>query len=275
MELETQGGDKDRICEEALARSVCYGILARALHPPSEELFRELQSEQTQDALLYAASILGGLLPPEQATPEHATTENLSVNLPARVAAWLRTFPSVSLDRLREIHGRAFGHTARGSVCPYETEYGAEGLFQQPRQLASITGFYRAFGLKPRETERERADHVSCELEFMGFLSRKEAYAIQCGEEGLLQETRRAIVLFLRDHVALFGRAFARLLAEHDPKGYFGNLGDVLFDFLTLECHRLGIQPGPPVLRLRSSEEDSVPMACGSDSDLVQIALPN
>ena len=274
MELETQGGDKDRICEEALARSVCYGILARALHPPSEELVRELRSEQTQDALLYAASVLGDLLPPEPGTPEAATTQDRSVNLPARAADWVRTFAAVSLDRLLEIHGRVFGHTARGAVCPYETEYGAEALFQQPRRLAKITGFYGAFGLKPREAERERADHVSCELEFMEFLSRKEAYAIQCGEGELLQETRRAIVLFLRDHLACFGRAFARLLAEQDPQGYFGKLGDVMFDLLTLECARLGIQPGPPVLRLRSSEEDSVPMACGNDSDLVQISLP-
>ena len=276
-ERETQPDDpddKDRLCEEALARSVCYGILARALHAPTEELVRELQSEQTQDALLYAATVLGRFPPRNPITSEAATTEDRSVHLPADAADWLRIFPSLSLERFLEIHGRAFGHTARGAVCPYETEYGAEALFQQPRRLATITGFYRAFGLKPRETERERADHVSCELEFMEFLARKEAYALQSGEEELLAETRKAIVLFLRDHLARFGRAFARLLTEHDPQGFLGRLGNVLFDLLTLECGRLLIQAGPPVLRLRSSEEDAVPMACGNDPDLVQIALP-
>ena len=40
-----------------------------------------------------------------------------------------------------------FGHTARGEITPYETEYGNEALFQQPQELGDLMGFYRAFGL--------------------------------------------------------------------------------------------------------------------------------
>ena len=40
-----------------------------------------------------------------------------------------------------------FGHTVRGEIPPYETEYGNEALFQQPQELGDLMGFYRAFGL--------------------------------------------------------------------------------------------------------------------------------
>jgi len=163
-ERETQPDDpddKDRLCEEALARSVCYGILARALHAPTEELVRELQSEQTQDALLYAATVLGRFPPRNPITSEAATTEDPSVHLPTAAADWLRIFPSLSLERFLEIHGRAFGHTARGAVCPYETEYGAEALFQQPQEMGDLMGFYRAFGLTVKFGAHERCDHIN------------------------------------------------------------------------------------------------------------------
>jgi len=269
MEHAIQDVELEQTCEEALAWSACYGILALALEPPSEELLRELRFGPTRDALLYATTVLDSL--PGPALLKETDPESLAVPLRERAAAWLQTFSSLSAGELLETHGRLFGHTARGEVCPYETEYGAEGLFQQPRRLALVSGFYRAFGLKPRETERERADHMSCELEFLSFLHRKEAYANRSGDEETLRETRRAIALFLRDHVARFGRAFARRLAEQDAQGYFGKWGELLFDFLTLECRRLRIEPGPATLRLRSAEEDAVPMACGGDSELVQI----
>ena len=169
---------------------------------------------------------------------------------------------------------KLFGHTARGTVCPYETEYGQEGLFEQPRQLATIMGYYQAFGLTTRTEERERADHAGCELEFLDFLCRKEAYAIESGDEAMRSETRKAQRLFLKDHLGRFGRAFARLLREQEPDGFFGGLGDLLFAFLTWEYGRFRIEPGAVVLPLRSAEDDAVPMACGGQQDLIQLGVP-
>ena len=268
---ETNSGNAVQLRDEALGRSVFYGILSLALHSPTAEILCELQSEQARNALFHAASILGSLPPLEESEEENSTAENPSVDLPARAEDWSRTLPSLTLDRLLDLHGRVFGHTARGPVCLYETEYGAEALFQQPRQLARITGFYGAFGLTPREAERERADHASCELEFLDFLSRKEAVALECGDAAMLQETRKAGRIFLKDHLGRFGHAFARRLREQDPEGFLGKLGDLLFAFLTHECARLRIHPGPPSLQLRSAEEIPVPMACGEGSDLVQL----
>lgn len=266
----TQPSSPEQLRDEALCRSVLYGALSLALHHPTQETFDALRSQNARLALPESASWLMNNKPLEDGKREEET----AVDLVARVEDWVQTFQPLTLDLLCSAQGRLFGHTARGSVCPYETEYGQEGLFQQPRQLARIMGFYRAFGLTTRSTERERADHVSCELEFLDFLSRKEAVSLESGDDADWRETRKAIRLFLRDHLGRFGRAFARLLREQEPEGFFGKLGNVLYDFLTFECRRLGIQPSPPLLALRSAEQDKVPMACGEPSDLVQLGTP-
>ncbi|MBI4455293.1 MAG: molecular chaperone TorD family protein [Acidobacteria bacterium] len=263
--------DTPQPCDQALCRSVFYGTLSLALHTPTLQIFNEVRSKRVRRALQQAAQLLSSCDLPEGR--EIAAPDSDPIDLSARVTDWIKSFRSVSLDRLLSAHGRLFGHTARGVVCPYEAEYGHEGLFQQPRQLAKIEGFYQAFGLTTRKTEHERSDHVSCELEFLDFLSRKEAFALAAGDAAMLEETRKAIRLFLKDHVGRFGMAFARLLQKQD-EGFFGKLGELLYGFVTFECRRLGIEAGPPLLQLRPAEEDGVPMACGAQSELVQLQTP-
>ncbi len=235
--------------DDILSRSFIYGALAAALEPPTAETVGALLSEKTKTALPRLASW---------------ATEGGASDFPMAVAGWVQTFETLTLEKLRAAHTRLFGHTARGTVCPYETEFGQEGEFQQPRQLGKTNGFYNAFGLTVRRDERERPDHVSCELEFMAFLSRKEAYALEHDDQEMLSQTRKAFRLFLRDHLGRFGRAFAFQLCKEDPREFFGRLGGVLYEFLTMECRRLDLEAGPPLLPLRPAEEDGVPMVCGN-----------
>jgi TorA maturation chaperone TorD len=88
-----------------------------------------------------------------------------------------RPSPRRSSAHLTALHRRLFGHTVRGEVPAYETEYGDEALFQQPQELSDLGGFMQAFGLKLRPDAHERIDHVSCECEFLAFLGYKEAFA--------------------------------------------------------------------------------------------------
>jgi len=60
-------------------------------------------------------------------------------------------------------------------------------------------------------------------------------------------------------------------MKKHDREGFLGKAGDFTFEFLIVECRRLGLEPGLMQLPLRSTAEDQVPMACGGDSDLVQL----
>lgn len=169
-----------------------------------------------------------------------------------------------SLLTLAESHRRLFGHSARGAVPPYETEYGAEALFQQPQEMGDLMGFYNAFGLALNGRQHERADHVSCECEFLCFLALKEAYALEHGDDSMLEETRKAERLFLRDHLARFLPAFAKKLVREDAGGLYGFLGGVGYGFIVLECARFSVRLGPENLTLRPADDERVPMACGS-----------
>ena len=252
MKTENEKEDREQIQEQIVCRGFIYNLLAAALQSPGEETLNELLQEKTRASLSVLAAGL---------------TEAGNTAAGGAVAAWAAEFNKLTPDGMRTGHARLFGHTARGIVCPYETEYGHEGAFQQPRQLGKIAGFYSAFGLTLRKDERERADHISCELEFMAFLSRKEAYALEHHDGEMLEATQKAVRLFLRDHLGRFGRAFGRLLRKEDAAGFFGKLGDVLYEFITIECLRLHFDPGPALLPLRSAEEAAVPMACGSRED--------
>jgi TorA maturation chaperone TorD len=157
-----------------------------------------------------------------------------------------------------------FGHTARGGISPYETEYGNEALFQQPQELGDLMGFYRAFGLALKREHHERPDHVSCECEFLMFLALKEAYAIEQNDRDMLVETRKAERLFLRDHLGRFFPSFAMRLSREDPLGFYGKLGELGLHFITAEGANLQVALGAANLGLRPVDDNRVPMACGS-----------
>jgi len=246
------GKAADDTIDEALARSVLYHAVTLGLRPPAQG----------------AASVFGP-------TGRTAIREAAAF-LDARASSDERLLPAVEMlcdraasaaDRLAA-HARLFGHS-RGLVCPFETEYGAEGAFGQPQELADIAGTYLAFGLKPREGGDERVDHAACECEFMDFLARKEAFAaasLRTSEPGgreRLATVQGAARGFLRDHLGRFGRAFASRLIKEDADGFHGALGAALFRFLTRECQRFGLPPGPPSLELRPPVPDDTPMACG------------
>jgi TorA maturation chaperone TorD len=105
---------------------------------------------------------------------------------------------------------------------------------------------------------------MSSECEFLLVLGRKEAYAIERDDPAMLEETRRATRLFLRDHLGRWAPAFGRKLAQADRDGFYGALGDLCHAFVTHECARLGVTAGPEFLRLRAPLPADAPMACES-----------
>jgi TorA maturation chaperone TorD len=234
-------GRFDGAVEIALARGALYEALTIALRPPSGELSRRLARPTGALGLRVAASLIDD----------------------GALAARVDRLTTVASDEtsLRRTYERLFGHTARGEASPYETEYGADDLFQQPQAMADVAGFYAAFGLVTRGGERP--DHASGECEFLMVLARREALAHERHDDAEVALVRRATRLFLRDHLARFAPAFAEQLRRADPAGFYGALGALLDAFVTGECARLGVTRGPVGLALRPAEEDRVPMACG------------
>jgi TorA maturation chaperone TorD len=171
---------------------------------------------------------------------------------------------SLGRDAVGAARERLYGHTLRGRVCPYETEYGNEAPFRQGQELADLQGFYIAFGLKPPMERGERADHVTVELEFAEFLARKEAHAAETGDAEMLAVTRQAMGVFLEHHLGRFGPAFAAMLQREDPDGLAGRLGGALAALLALDARRLEVPIGPALLPVAELKDDAVPMGCGS-----------
>jgi TorA maturation chaperone TorD len=230
--------------ESALCRSALYEALATAFRPPTAEAVRRLTAPDVAVGLVAAARAIGG------EAVEHAV---------ARLGE-----TDVRPGILDAAYQRLFGHVARGETPLFETEYGGDELFQQPQTLADVGGFYAAFGLTLAAQGAMRADHVACECEFLMFLARKEAWALEAADGAMLDTTRRAIRLFLRDHLARFAPALASHLERTDPDGFYGALGTCLRAVLAVECARLDVPLGPETLRARPVVDDGVPAACGS-----------
>jgi DMSO reductase family type II enzyme chaperone len=235
----------------ALCRATLYSALALGFRPPSEEAIARLIEPENAAALAQAAAIVD---------PE--TTAGFTSDIEAVSQAG-----RVGVAALASSYRALFGHIARGPIPPYETEYGNEALFQQPQELGDLMGFYHAFGLTVKLAAHERPDHISCECEFLSFLTMKEAYALEHGETEMLQETRKAERLFLKDHLGRFLPAFAKKISREERSGFFSALAEFCLRFVTHESARLKVPLGEINLALRPADDDRVPMACGSGAE--------
>jgi TorA maturation chaperone TorD len=235
----------------AYCRAALYSALAIGFQAPTAGNLARLLTAESRSALIGAANLLYPSGEPE---------------LISLVAA----FPDSNEECLTAIssrHRELFGHTVRGPVPPYETEYGNEALFQLPHELGDLMGFYNAFGLTLKPGQRERADHISCECEFLMFLALKECYALEHDNREMLAETQKAEKLFLRDHLGRFLPTFASKLTHHEDSGFYGLLGELCLRFVAAECARLHVPSGAANLGLRPADDDRVPMACGSGAE--------
>lgn len=232
-----------------------WEALALGFRPPTEETVERVASSGGAGALADAVAVLdadGG----------------------TNLAPFVRRLAATGDRRLSDLENsfpRLFGHTARGVVPPYESEYGEDSLFLPAQEMSDLAAFYRAFGLTLNSEAHERIDHISCECEFLLILGRKEAYAIERNDSAMLNATERAARLFLRDHLGRWAPAFGRKLAREDRDGFYGTLGNLCHAFVTWECARLGVAPGPEFLRLRSPLPADAPMACGPAAEPSQI----
>ncbi len=247
--------------DDALARAVVYRTLSIGFQEPTQGRLRQVGARDGFRVVTAALRRLNRKVGRPQLEP---------------AAHRLEALPVPGAEALAATYWRLFGHTTRGLICACETEYGPDNGFHQPQQLADISGYYLAFGLRPTAASDARADHIACECEFMDFLNRKEALLLdQPDASAGTSETFEATVMaersFLRDHLGRFGRAFAARVASEDGHGYFGALGHMLLAFLDAECVRVDVAAGPVELAVRPESIDETPMACGTTDELIQI----
>lgn len=192
---------RKRSIARVLARSRVFGLLARALRYPNEELFVELRSGRWAANLAEAAKATGA-----KRETVLAQLERVSESLPGR------------LEALQSQHNALY---SSGSVCPQqESDYVASHALQKTGVMADVAGFYRAFGLRVSRSQRELPDFLGSELEFLHAVGWKEARAMQEGNREGAAICRQAQRKFLAEHLGVWLSAF-RTKMDASPAGEF------------------------------------------------------
>lgn len=157
-----------------------------------------------------------------------------------------------------------FGYTASGPVPCYELEYGEEHTHREPQQLSDISSFYHAFGLRVKESNFERVDHISVECEFMHYLLFKEAYALSNAATDDAGVCHQASARFLKEHLGRWAPSFALKLGRYAQQGFLKDLADFSFSYIVQDCEWLGVTAGPEDLPIRpvQEKEDSGCVSC-------------
>ena len=241
-------GIADAQLKKLLATSHMYRLLSLCFLYPSEEMQQALrdgslasQMRTISRALPYASKI-------------EKEVEKFIFTLTDDISKVPPSFFRTEYDTL-------FGQSEELPCPPYETSYNTEQVFSTPRKLADIAGFYRAFGLSTSGTWHDRVDHVAAELEFMHFLTFKEAHAIASGKQSEAQLTMDASLKFLKEHVLEWIGSFAENLRKVSKMPYYMSLGELSRKFIILEGNRLGLNT-----KLDSKPQDTKPiedLGCG------------
>ena len=171
---------------------------------------------------------------------------------------WIREFDSV------------FGHTAHAPVPAYEIEYGEEHSFREPQELADISAFYSAFGLKLSGKQHERVDHVSVECEFMSYLLHKEAFALERGELENAELCGASSKRFFAEHLGKWVPSLVHKLLRMKGQGIMRAIAEFVLVYITEDALYQGIQAGPadmPVRRVVEGQETGC-VSCLSKSEI-------
>ncbi len=182
---------------------------------------------------------------------------------------------NTTLDTLLEEYRYTFGSTTVATDCPpYEMYFTGSHIFQQTHELADISGFYRAFGLEvSKDDTANRWDHVAVELEFLHFLTYKQAYAIENHGDNEQESCLTAKKKFLNAHIGRWIQAFSRAVERKSPSGFYRKAAKLTSDFVHFDMENLGVS-ADEIEGLHGGEPDYLhrlegksAMACGSCMD--------
>jgi TorA maturation chaperone TorD len=125
----------------------------------------------------------------------------------------------------------------RSVPCPLnESGYaGARGM-GAVHDIAHVASFYAAFGFKVSPETKELADHLCVELEFLGVLLAKEAYALEHGWEERARVTRDARLKYASEHLAPWLPKLGERLGQHSASRFYQALFGLAMGLTELEA---------------------------------------
>jgi TorA maturation chaperone TorD len=224
-----------------MARQSLHRFAALTLLDPKFGSWEQLETLR-KNALVSEAATLTRNLPAAKPKELGLGECPLSALDPLQVLARLPE----SYHEFNEVYENTFGLLVSNACPPYETEYiNSKYAFQRSNALADVSGYYRAFGLTASATHPERPDHIVQELEFMAFLIGLERQAA-AGDESVrhqrLEVCRDALSRFLREHLAWWAPAFAKLLSHENRGGFYDAAGVFLAALIPVERALLGVE---------------------------------
>lgn len=219
--------------EQALARSTFYSLLSAGFSYPRQDVLEVIQKGEFTGSLRKAASVF------EEEKGLLAAVEAFS-------KAVEREFSCLSLAQWEGVYNRVF---SMGLICPHhETDYSAAHVFMKSQEMADISGFYQAFGFRLSENEKELADFIGTELEFMHVLTYKEYYALEKADEDNAGLCRKTQEKFLKSHLGTWVKAFSKSLSTIVEWDVLSTLCRLLEGFVAFDCRYLGVSPVEVVL---------------------------
>ncbi len=233
----------------ALNRSEVYKVLAKSFLYPTQEVYEYIHSQLYKETLLeYAASA--------QCTRELGNVLRELVDL-------LETRNGIpSREELEGEYNHLFVHLGSAKCPPYETEYGYDNVFQKTQAMADIAAFYRAYELEVADTNTDRVDFISTELEYMSYLALKEAYATEHGKEEHLEICQDSQKKFLQDHLGRWVKLFSQILQKPTSSQFYQQLGKLLGLFMASEVATLGVSPKEIVVSRAPAATSNEPFSC-------------
>lgn len=226
----------------SMARQALYRFAALTFADPQADTWEQLNALREDSLLCHGAALIREL--PEARPSDYGIGESSLERLdPLRVLSHLPD----SRPELNALYEQTFGLLVSSNCPPYETEYiHSKFAFQRSHGLADLSGFYHAFGLSISDQRPERPDHITLELEFMATLLGLERQAAS-DEPALrserLQVCRQAQSQFLRQHLAWWIPAFAKLLEAQSMPAFYTSAGAFLTAFIPAERAILGLPP--------------------------------
>ncbi|MGR3309332.1 MAG: TorD/DmsD family molecular chaperone [Candidatus Brocadiales bacterium] len=236
--LKTETVSKERRVQDTLARSTIYQFLSLCFGEPNEETFPILKDKEYLENVQES---LESYLAIDRLSGADKDTSSIK-KAPQLIVDCLN---GKSVEDVNTEYSKRFGSYISSKECPiYDTFYGKLDIFQQTQELADITGFYRAFDLKHADdVKKDKLDHLSIELEFLHYLTYKEAYALENHGDEQLDICVSAEKKFMKSHLGRWIGHFALLVNKHSQEGFYANSANLLKDFVELEWKYLRVKP--------------------------------
>lgn len=127
-------------------------------------------------------------------------------------------------------------HHPEGKIMPYEGLMLAHEDELHGPKSEEVERFLAGVGYRVPPERGEMADHISVELEFMADLARREAEAIEAGDEETARKAHDVQRDFLDRHLGRWVGIFARRVTERAEAPFYASFAQAVADFVADEA---------------------------------------